>query len=613
VSAFRRELKYREGLEVVKQGGTLLVYRAVPSVIKTEDRQHIITMYLSRYPTIPPHGEHVPINMADPTSITSNYASLFDRCVEDAEKYATASDFSRLIVNALDDDRGAMRLDPNSSKLWFKTEDQAFMDRLQGICNESGMATVRFLPVADTTEARKTVADSFKDTIANHIAEITEATDAWDGTDPSKAVQYLRKFKEVKMKLASAGDFYAENVDKLNNIIDLATKEVQRRLAGPGLKPAAFFLFTNGDVDMNVQDKLQLAEVEINDALVERDVEVRLALLGLTTRSHVFLQGEPGLGKTQLCEFIGMLIGGSKFQVLMNKNTDPDELFGPVSCRELFDNDELVRKVDGFLPTANIAILDEIFNASPAINNSILRILNEGIYTCGKQTIECNLHLAIAASNRHPDPEDGLDALWDRFLLRRIVEPVVSPDGLERLTWGKLSYKPTVTVSVDELEEARASVEAIPFGDSAKQKFDEVLSELEEKGIRVSNRRRRKLPLLCRAAAYLNGHEAVENDDLDVLQHAVWSDPEDADKVLRVVAKVASPSDTAIKDLLKDASEAIKGHDMTVLSEASEASEKLQHIHGQLKALPEGSKRDSACERVKAMLKDVRNAALSNL
>lgn len=231
VSAFRRELKYREGLEVVKQGITLLVYRAVPSGIKTEDRQHIITMYLRRYPTIPSHVEHVPINMADPTSITSDYASLFDRCVEDAEKYATASDFSRLIVNALDDDRGAMRLDPNSSKLWFKTEDQAFMDRLQGICKESGMATVRFLPVADTTEARKTVADSFKDTIANHIAEITEATDAWDGTDPSKAVQYLRKFKEVKMKLASAGDFYAENVDKLNNIIDLATKEVQRKAA----------------------------------------------------------------------------------------------------------------------------------------------------------------------------------------------------------------------------------------------------------------------------------------------------------------------------------------------------------------------------------------------
>ena len=116
---------------------------------------------------------------------------------------------------------------------------------------------------------------------------------------------------------------------------------------------------------MNVQEKLQLAEVEINGALVERDVEVKLAMIGLVTKSHVFLGGEPGLGKSHLAELIGKLIGGSKFQVLMNKNTDPDELFGPVSCRELFDNDELVRKVDGFLPTANVAILDEIFNASP--------------------------------------------------------------------------------------------------------------------------------------------------------------------------------------------------------------------------------------------------------
>lgn len=364
---------------------------------------------------------------------------------------------------------------------------------------------------------------------------------------------------------------------------------------------------------MNVQDKLQVAEREINDALVERDVEIRLVLIAMLARCHVFLGGVPGLGKTQLAEFVGRLIGGSKFQVLMNRNTDPDELFGPVSCRELFDNDELVRKVEGFLPTANVAILDEIFNASPAINNSILRILNEGVYTCGKQTVECKLNLAIAASNRYPDPEEGLDALWDRFLLRRHVEPVVSPDGLERLTWGELSYNPTVTLSIPELLDAAVAVDEIAFGADARVKFEKILTELEDKGISVSNRRRRKLPQLCRAAAYLNGHSEVEADDLDVLQHAIWTDPEDADKVLRVVAKVASPSDSAIKDLLKDATEAVSGRDMSVLSEASEASEKLQNIHTRLGALPASSKRDAASDRIKAMLKDIRDSALANL
>jgi len=41
------------------------------------------------------------------------------------------------------------------------------------------------------------------------------------------------------------------------------------------------------------------------------------------------------------------------------------------------ERDIYSRKVDGFLPTAKIAFLDEIFKANSAILNSLLTILNE--------------------------------------------------------------------------------------------------------------------------------------------------------------------------------------------------------------------------------------------
>ena len=41
------------------------------------------------------------------------------------------------------------------------------------------------------------------------------------------------------------------------------------------------------------------------------------------------------------------------------------------------EDDKYVRNIDGYLPTASVAFLDEIFKANSAILNSLLTILNE--------------------------------------------------------------------------------------------------------------------------------------------------------------------------------------------------------------------------------------------
>ena len=54
------------------------------------------------------------------------------------------------------------------------------------------------------------------------------------------------------------------------------------------------------------------------------------------------------------------MCGGPFFQRLFTRFTTPEEIFGPLSLRAL-ENDEYVRCIDGFLPTATVAFLDEIF------------------------------------------------------------------------------------------------------------------------------------------------------------------------------------------------------------------------------------------------------------
>ena len=69
--------------------------------------------------------------------------------------------------------------------------------------------------------------------------------------------------------------------------------------------------------------------------------------------------------------------------------------------------------------SSSVAFLDEVFKANSAILNSLLTILNERKFDNGNQRVEVPLMAVVAASNELPDNEE-LDALYDRFLIRKV-------------------------------------------------------------------------------------------------------------------------------------------------------------------------------------------------
>nr|WP_237072178.1 AAA family ATPase [Prevotella herbatica] len=290
---------------------------------------------------------------------------------------------------------------------------------------------------------------------------------------------------------------------------------------------------------------------EMNKNIYEKDSEISLSLLAAIAGESIILLGPPGVAKSMVARRLKSAFRNARsFEYLMSRFSTPDELFGPVSISQLKNNDIYERSTDGYLPSCDVVFLDEIWKAGPAIQNSLLTVINEKLFRNGRNEIKLPLKLLVAASNELPARGEGLEALWDRFIIRiescaireeaNFTLMMMGGDDDEDFTDNEIK------ISNDEYAQWSKDIEQVDISIQAMDCIKDIRKALrtvevdgaeERRDIYISDRRWKKIARLVRTSAFMHDRKSVVTCDLLPMYHCLWQEPDERDAVRRIVIR----------------------------------------------------------------------------
>ncbi|MDH1053537.1 AAA family ATPase [Aquipseudomonas alcaligenes] len=166
-----------------------------------------------------------------------------------------------------------------------------------------------------------------------------------------------------------------------------------------------------------MRTKLDAVLHEVNQVLLGKEPQVRLALTCLLARGHLLIEDLPGMGKTTLSQALARVLGLSYQRIQFTSDLLPGDILGTSVFDK--DSDQFVFHPGPIF--AELVLADEINRATPKSQSALLEAMEEGQVTIEGATRPLPEPFFVIAT-QNPVSSGGTFALpesqLDRFLMR---------------------------------------------------------------------------------------------------------------------------------------------------------------------------------------------------
>jgi MoxR-like ATPase len=275
---------------------------------------------------------------------------------------------------------------------------------------------------------------------------------------------------------------------------------------------------TNLQGNRTMNDKLDTVIKYLDETLLDKKMQVRLAVTCLLAKGHLLLEDLPGMGKTTLAAAISKLLGLEYKRVQFTSDMLPADLIG-TSVFDSTSGEFNFKKGPVF---SQILLADEINRGSSRTQSALLEAMAEYQVSADKITYQLPKPFFVIAT-QNPQDQSGTFVLpeseLDRFTMRiEIGYPSREAEKM-MLTGGQRTELQSV-LSTEELLAIQAETENTQISENAMNYLLDLVEATRTSGKipnPLSPRATKALLACARAWAYIKKREYVLPDDIQAV------------------------------------------------------------------------------------------------